>query len=640
MQPHEAIYMKTNVKSPGFTATPIQSELEVNYDTRFFSHQKDANPDAYTRLIVDVLQGKHAAFVRDDELRRSWEIFTPILHQIENEHVRPIVYKQGSRGPFEADEFISQQAGYIRNEDYIFYDSNLTRKTEGTNASPMSGKTPAVKVPEDELCDIGLFGLAVMGQNFALNMADHGFKVCVGNRSPSKVEHTVKRAKDEGNLPLIGAKSPEDLVAHLKKPRKVIILVQAGTPVDEAISSLSRYLEPGDVIIDGGNEWFPNSIRRGKFLEPKNIHFIGMGISGGEEGARTGPSLMPGGPKEAYDLVAPILTKCAAQVERTGSCVGYLGPIGAGNYVKMVHNGIEYGDMQLIAEVYDVLKQVLGMSNEEMADLFDEWNKNTELSSYLIEITASILRKKDDITGIGYVVDYILDKTGMKGTGKWTVQEGAENGVAVPTMAAALDARMLSARKEEREAASKVLSAPLIGATDKQQVLDDLRAALYASKVCSYAQGLSLIRTASDEYKWDVSLAECSRLWKGGCIIRAKLLDEIQMAFSKNEELANLLVDPVFTAELNERSPAWRRLVALCITSGVPCPALCSSLTYFDTYRRASLPANLTQAQRDFFGGHTYERIDGEGRFHTTWTDAHKDIGDANQRMAGEKVQV
>lgn len=470
-------------------------------------------------------------------------------------------------------------------------------------------------------------------------MAEHGFKVCVGNRSQSKVDDTVQRAKDEGNLPLVGAESPEDLIGHLKKPRKVIILVQAGQAVDDTISLLSRCMEPGDVIIDGGNEWFPNSIRRSKFLEPKNIHYIAMGISGGEEGARTGPSLMPGGPIEAYNLVAPILTKVAAQVEQTGPCCGYLGPIGAGNYVKMVHNGIEYGDMQLIAEVYDVMIQVLGMSNEEMANTFDEWNKG-DISSYLIEITSTILRKKDTVTGDGYVVDYVLDKAGMKGTGKWTIQEGAEKGVALPTMAAALDARMLSARKEEREAASKVFSSPAIEPTDKQQVLNGLRAALYASKVCSYAQGLSLIRAASDEHKWDISLAECARLWTGGCIIRADILGHIQKAFSRNQDLANLLVDPGFAAELNERSTAWRRIVALCVTSGVPCPALCSSLTYFDTYRRARLPASLTQAQRDFFGGHTYERTDTDGRFHTAWTEAHKDIGDTNQRTAGEQVLV
>ena len=483
-----------------------------------------------------------------------------------------------------------------------------------------------------------LWGLAVMGQNFALNMASHGFKVCVGNRSVSKVETTVERAKAEGNLPIVGAMSVAEFVARLSKPRKVVILVQAGKPVDETISQLAAYMEAGDVIIDGGNEWFPNSVRRAKFLEPKGIMFIGMGISGGEEGARNGPSLMPGGPKAAYELVAPIFSKCAAQVERTGACVAYLGPVGSGNYVKMVHNGVEYGDMQLIAEVYDVLKQVLGMNNDEIGDLFASWNK-TELESYLIEITEKVFRKKDDETG-GYVVDYVLDKTGMKGTGRWTIQEAAERAVACPTMAAALDSRMISGRKEEREAASKVLAAPAVSSPDKQQVLDDLRAALYASKVCSYAQGLSLIRAASDEFEWNIDLSECARLWMGGCIIRAKLLDRIQMAFAENPSLPNLLVDVGFAAELNERSMAWRRVVALCITNGIACPSLCSSLTYFDTYRRARLPANLTQAQRDFFGGHTYERIDKPGHFHTAWTDAHKDIGDVSARIAGEKLQT
>lgn len=636
MQPSEAVYIKTNVKSPGFRAKPIQSELEVNYDTRFIGEK---NPDAYTRLILDVLQGKQSAFVRDDELRRAWEIFTPLLHKIENENIRPLVYKQGSRGPAEADDFVNKVAGYVRNEDYVFYEGGLGRKTEGSDEPSIESTPLPSLVPEEEKAEIGLWGLAVMGQNFALNMASHGFKVCVGNRSTPKVDTTVQRAKDEGNLPLIGSSDVGDFVARLQKPRKVVILVQAGKPVDETISKLAAYMEPGDLIIDGGNEWFKNSVRRAKFLENKRIHFIGMGISGGEEGARNGPSLMPGGPKEAYDMVAPIFSKCAAQVERTGPCFGYLGPVGAGNYVKMVHNGIEYGDMQLIGEIYDVLKNVLGMSNEEMADVFEEWN-STELDSYLIEITSTILRKKDDKTGEGHVLDYVLDKTGMKGTGAWTVQEGAERGVAVPTMAAALDTRMLSARKEEREEASKVLNAPMIPKAKKFEVVADLRAALYASKVCSYAQGLSLIKAASDEFDWGVDLAECARLWTGGCIIRATLLDNIQKAFADNKDLPNLLVDAGFAAEMNERVVSWRRAIALCVTSGIPCPSLCGSLNYFDTYRRARLPANLTQAQRDFFGGHTYERTDMEGRFHTAWTDAHKDIGDANQRTAGENVQL
>jgi 6-phosphogluconate dehydrogenase len=633
MQPNEAVYLKTNVKSPGFAAKPVQSELEINYDTRFFAHSKESNPDAYTRLISDVLQGKQGAFVRDDELRRAWEIFTPLLHKIEQENVQPILYPQGSRGPIEADEFIEKVGGYTRNEEYEFYEDGVLKKVTENSTKPN-----ACSFSEEDQCDIGLWGLAVMGQNFALNMASHGFKVVVGNRSLAKVDTTVQRAKAEGGLPIVGAKSVEEFVARLSKPRKVVILVQAGKPVDETIIKLMSCMQPGDVIIDGGNEWFPNSIRRASFLKPKGIKFIGMGISGGEEGARNGPSLMPGGPRSAYDLVAPIFTKCAAQVERTGACVTYLGPIGSGNYVKMVHNGIEYGDMQLIAEVYDVMKHILGLTNEEIADQFAEWNKG-ELESYLIEITEIIIRKKDD-RGDGYIVDKILDKTGTKGTGCWTIQEAAERGVAAPTMAASLDTRMLSGRKDERVAASKVLDAPTIAPVDRAQVIYGLRAALYASKICSYAQGLSLIKAASDEFEWNVDLSECARLWMGGCIIRAKLLDRIQMAFSEDPTLANLLVDPGFAADINERSMSWRRVVALCISSGIACPALCSSLTYFDTYRRERLPASLTQAQRDFFGGHTYERTDMEGRFHTAWTDAHKDIGDANQRTAGENLKT
>jgi len=303
----------------------------------------------------------------------------------------------------------------------------------------------------------------------------------------------------------------------------------------------------------------------------------------------------------------------------------------------MVHNGVEYADMQLIAEVYDVLSNLLGMSNDEMAAIFEEWNE-TELNSYLIEITYKILGKKDDKTGKGHVVDYVLDKTGMKGTGKWTIQEALERAVAAPTMAAALDARMISGRKEERVAASKILAAPITGRFNKEEIIADLRAALYASKVCSYAQGLSLIKAASDENDWNINLAECARLWTGGCIIRAELLPKISQAMNDNPSLPNLLVDPGFAAELNLRSMSWRRVVALCVTNGIACPSLCSSITYFDMYRRARLPANLTQAQRDFFGGHTYERMDAAGSFHTAWTDTHKSIGDINERTAGEKL--
>lgn len=486
--------------------------------------------------------------------------------------------------------------------------------------------------------DVGLYGLAVMGQNFALNMASHGFKVCVGNRSPAKVELTVNRAKDEGNLPLVGSTDVEDFVRQLSKPRKVVILVMAGKPVDETIAKMSQYMEAGDVIVDGGNEWFHNTLRRAKDLEAKGIHFVGMGISGGEEGARNGPSLMPGGPKVAYDMIEPIITKCAAQVI-DGPCTGYLGPVGSGNYVKMVHNGIEYGDMQLIGEVYDIMRNVLKMSNEEMAATFEEWNKG-ELESYLIDITAKILNKKDDVTGEGYVVDYVLDKTGMKGTGRWTIQEAAERSVAAPTMAASLDARYISARKDERVKASSILKGPDMTAAEipvhKGQMLDDLKAALYAAKVCSYAQGLGIIKSASDDMSWNVNLSECARLWKGGCIIRAALLQKIQDALARDKNLANLVLDPVIAGELNERTAAWRRVVVVSVGYGVATPSLSGSLNYFDSYRRASLPANLTQAQRDFFGGHTYERTDREGPFHCVWTDAHKSIGDINERKAGE----
>jgi len=474
-----------------------------------------------------------------------------------------------------------------------------------------------------------------MGQNFALNMASHGFKVAVCNRSPAKIETTVARAKAEGDLPLVGSTGPEDFVNKLSKPRKIVILVQAGAAVDATIETLSKYLEAGDIIIDGGNEWFPNSIRRSEELAKKSLRFIGMGISGGEEGARNGPSLMPGGPKEAYDLIAPIITKCAAQVGDE-ACTGYCGPIGSGNYVKMVHNGIEYGDMQLISEVYDILKNVCGMSNDEMGDLFEEWNKG-DLASYLIEITAKVLKKKDDQGKDGHVVDYILDKTGMKGTGRWTVQEAAEQSVAAPTIAASLDARYLSARKEERIEAEKILKGPSeTPAVDKAQIIKDMEAALYCSKIVSYAQGLGIIRGASDKNGWDVDLALCARMWRGGCIIRAQLLKGIQEAMARDVNLANLMVDEGFAAELNSRQMAWRRIVSLGIANGIALPSMSASLQYYDSYRRARLPANLVQGQRDFFGGHTYQRTDMKGTFHTLWDDSHKDIGDLEGRTAGE----
>ncbi|XP_043721993.1 6-phosphogluconate dehydrogenase, decarboxylating 3, chloroplastic [Telopea speciosissima] len=475
------------------------------------------------------------------------------------------------------------------------------------------------------LSRIGLAGLAVMGQNLALNVAEKGFPISVYNRSTSKVDETIERAKQEGNLPLTGHHSPRDFVLSLQRPRSVIILVKAGSPVDQTISNLSQFMESGDCIIDGGNEWYENTERRMREVADRGILYLGMGVSGGEEGARYGPSLMPGGSYDAYLNIKDIVEKVAAQVE-DGPCVTYIGEGGSGNFVKMVHNGIEYGDMQLISEAYDVLKVVGGLSNSELADIFAEWNRG-ELESFLIEITADIFRVKDE-HGDGELVDKILDKTGMKGTGKWTVQQAAELSVAAPTIAASLDCRYLSGLKEEREAAAKVLEdagmrgdvLKVSGGIDKKRLIDDVRQALYASKICSYAQGMNLLRAKSIEKGWNLNLGELARIWKGGCIIRAVFLDRIKKAYQRNPQLASLVVDPDFAKEMVQRQEAWRRVVGLAIQAGISTPGMCASLAYFDTYRRARLPANLVQAQRDLFGAHTYERIDRPGSFHTEWT--------------------
>lgn len=464
-----------------------------------------------------------------------------------------------------------------------------------------------------------------MGQNLALNVAEKGFPISVYNRTTSKVDDTLVRAKDEGNLPLTGYYNPKDFVLSIQRPRSVVLLVKAGAPVDQTIATLSEYLEPGDAIIDGGNEWYENTERRIRDAENQGILYLGMGVSGGEEGARNGPSLMPGGSHEAYKNVEHILMKIAAQVN-DGPCVTYIGAGGAGNFVKMVHNGIEYGDMQLISEAYDVLKTVGGLSNEELAGIFHEWNRG-ELESFLIEITSDIFKVKDE-SGSGDLVDMILDKTGMKGTGKWTVQQAAELSIAAPTIAASLDSRYLSGLKAERENASRVLQEAgidgdnlgSIRTVDKKQLVDDVRQALYASKICSYAQGMNLLRAKSMEKSWNLNLGEMARIWKGGCIIRARFLDRIKQAYDRNVNLANLIVDPEFAKEMVQRQGAWRRVVGLAIESGISTPGMCSSLAYFDTYRRARLPANLVQAQRDLFGAHTYERVDIPGSFHTEWT--------------------
>ncbi|URE02196.1 hypothetical protein MUK42_20582 [Musa troglodytarum] len=473
------------------------------------------------------------------------------------------------------------------------------------------------------LTRIGLAGLAVMGQNLALNIAEKGFPISVYNRTTSKVDETVERAKVEGNLPVYGFHDPASFVNSIQKPRVIIMLVKAGAPVDQTIATLSAHLEKGDCIIDGGNEWYENTERREKAMAELGLLYLGMGVSGGEEGARNGPSLMPGGSYEAYKYIEDILLKVAAQVPDSGPCVTYIGKGGSGNFVKMVHNGIEYGDMQLIAEAYDVLKSVGKLTNDELQHVFSEWNKG-ELLSFLIEITADIFGVKDD-KGDGHLVDKVLDKTGMKGTGKWTVQQAAELSVAAPTIAASLDSRFLSGLKEERVEAAKVFQSGGFSdvfeskPVDKAKLIDDVRQALYASKICSYAQGMNLIRTKSTEKGWDLKLGELARIWKGGCIIRAIFLDRIKKAYDRNPELSNLLVDPEFAKEILDRQSAWRRVVCLAINHGISTPGMSTSLAYFDTYRRERVPANLVQAQRDYFGAHTYERVDMPGSFHTEW---------------------
>jgi len=471
---------------------------------------------------------------------------------------------------------------------------------------------------------IGLVGLAVMGQNLALNVADKGFTISVFNRSSNKTDATVARAEKEGlGDKLTGFHDMGDFVKSLQKPRSVIMLVQAGAPVDATIENLMKHLEPGDCIIDGGNEWYENTERRMKLAKEAGLLYMGMGVSGGEEGARNGPSMMPGGPAEGWELIKDVVTPVSAQVDG-GACVTHVGPGGAGNFVKMVHNGIEYGDMQLISEAYDVLKTVGGFTNEELYETFTAWNQ-ADLQSFLIEISSFIFARKDDQVEGGYQVDTILDKTGMKGTGKWTVQQAAELSVAVPTIFTSLEARFLSGLKEERVLAAEVYpqttTFPVLSPEEKKALAADVQAALYASKVQSYAQGMNLIRAKSEEMGWGLDLGEMARIWKGGCIIRAQFLDRIKGAYDANPALASLLMDPTFASEIKEREAAWRRVVTLAVTSGIALPSMSASLAYFDTYRRARVPANLVQAQRDFFGSHTYERTDMEGNFHTIWSD-------------------
>lgn len=466
--------------------------------------------------------------------------------------------------------------------------------------------------------DIGVIGLAVMGANLALNMESKDFPVAVFNRTTEVTERfAATRAK---GLKITPTRTVEEFVGALRPPRKAMIMVKAGPPVDQVISELVPLLEPGDVIIDGGNSLFTDTQRRCQELEPRGFHFIGCGVSGGEEGALNGPSLMPGGTRAGYELIAPIFRKIAAQVDGE-PCCRYMGPDGAGHYVKMVHNGIEYGDIQLICEAYAILKNVLGMEADELADIFADWNRGA-LESYLIEITAQIFRKKDPETGRP-LVDMILDKAGQKGTGLWTLQSALAQSVVISTINAAVEARVISSRKEERVAASKILPQPEIPkfTGDREQLVRAVHDALYASKIVSYAQGMELLGAASATYHWNLNFGDIATIWRGGCIIRARFLNRITEAYARNPSLHNLLLDSYFTNIIAQTQHSWRVAVSTAINQGVAVPAFSASLAYFDSYRSARLPANLLQAQRDFFGAHTYERIDKPGVFHTHWTE-------------------
>lgn len=485
--------------------------------------------------------------------------------------------------------------------------------------------------------DIGLIGLAVMGQNLALNIADHGFPITVFNRTVAKTEEFVaKHPNTPGKL--TGAATMREFADSLKKPRKAIILVKAGQPTDAVIDELTKVFEPGDIIIDGGNAYWIDTIRREKELKAKGFRFVGSGVSGGEEGARFGPSLMPGGDFSSWQEIEPIWKAVAAKVDaKTGAelkgakpgkpveggvpCTAYIGENGAGHYVKMVHNGIEYGDMQMICEGYDILRNVLGLSAAEIGDIFSGWNKGI-LNSFLIEISAEVLKQKDPVSGKAFV-DIVLDTAGNKGTGLWTSVSALDSGVPAPTIAEAVFARYISAVKEERVAASKILKgpAPVKYSGDKQELIDAVRDALYCSKICSYAQGFQLMDAAQKKYSWKLNFGEIAQIFRGGCIIRAGFLQKITEAYERDAKLANLLLDPYFNETVQKAQANWRKVIALAVTQGVPVPTLGSALSYYDSYRTAVLPQNLLQGQRDFFGAHTYERVDQpRGKFfHIDW---------------------
>ena len=479
--------------------------------------------------------------------------------------------------------------------------------------------------------DIGLIGLAVMGENLVLNMESKGFRVSVFNRTVEKVDKFIKGRGAGKNF--YGAHSLEDLVQSLASPRKVFLMVKAGQAVDDFIEKLIPLLDPGDIIIDGGNTHFPDTARRTAYVESKGLLYIGTGVSGGEEGALKGPSMMPGGSPAAWPYVKPIFQSICAKVADGSPCCDWVGEGGAGHFVKMVHNGIEYGDIQLICECYQIMKGYLGMSNEEMHEVFAEWNKG-DLDSYLIEITRDILAKKDDDGK--YVLDYILDTAGQKGTGKWTAIAALDQGVPLTLIGESVFARCLSAQKEERVAASKVLAGPAGGrfTGDRAAFLEDLHKALFAAKVVSYAQGYALMRSAAKEYGWNLNYGGIALMWRGGCIIRSVFLGKIKEAFDKNPALANLLMDDYFCGKLAEAQQGWRNVIAAAVVNGIPVPCLSAGLEYYDGYRTSRLPANLLQAQRDYFGAHTYERTDkprGEF-FHTNWT------GEGGDTVAGTYI--
>jgi len=471
----------------------------------------------------------------------------------------------------------------------------------------------------DATCDIGLIGLAVMGQNLVLNMNDHGYKVAVYNRTVSKVDDFINN--EAKGTQVVGTHSAEELCASLKSPRRVMLMVKAGEVVDQTIEHVLPYLEKGDILIDGGNSLYTDTNRRTKDLAAKGILFIGTGVSGGEEGARFGPSIMPGGNKEAWPHVKEIFQAIAAKVEDGTPCCDWVGEDGAGHYVKMVHNGIEYGDMQLIGEAYQLLNEGLGLSADELAGIFAEWNKG-ELDSFLIEITAEIFAKKDDDGKP--LVDKILDAAGQKGTGKWTAISALDLGQPVTLIGESVFARCLSALKDERVAASKVLEGPAKTKTaaDKKEFIEDVRRALYCSKVISYAQGYMLLRAAEKEMNWNLNMGGIALMWRGGCIIRSVFLGNIKAAYDKNAKLSNLLLDSFFSGVLNKYHQSWRKALVHAIEIGVPTPAFSTALAFYDGYRTERLPANLLQAQRDYFGAHTYERVDKpRGQFfHTNWT--------------------